>query len=167
MYENVRRPRSRRDGMLLVWILIAVFLLIALAAPVAWGAHLQLKYKAFVNDLTGSVLYGKEHGSVFAVDGDARRSIAPDRASRLYEIILTIGAGKPQKTAPEAEGLLLEFGDGSSLFFCEAFIPESGAEAGEGVYFRYTGAEGDVYAYDTPRLTYDVLHAAIFPGQAP
>ena len=167
MYENVRKPTSRRDGMLLVWICLAVILLIALAAPVAWGVHLQLQYKNFVNDLTDSVLYGKQHGSITVSQSGERSTVTSERASRLYEITLTIGAGKPQKSAPEADGLLLEFGDGSSLFFCPAFIPESGAEDTDGVYFRYTGSNGVEYAYDTPRLSYDVLYAAVFPGQSP
>ena len=37
MYDHVRKPSRRRDGMLLVWILTAVFLLIALAAALAIG----------------------------------------------------------------------------------------------------------------------------------
>ncbi len=163
MYENVRTPTRRRDGMLLIWILIAVFLLIALAAPVAWGAHLQLKYREFVNDLTESVLYAKGHSCLYAVSGDERTLVPDSRASRIYDIILTVGAGKPQKELPDGDGVLLDFGNGSSLHFWPTEIKELDPEANEGVFISYTDPAGETYAYDTASLTYDVLYAQVFP----
>lgn len=164
MYEKVRTASRRRDGMLLVWILIAVFLLIALAAPVAWGAHLQLKYREFVNDLTESVLYAKSHSCLYASSGDERALVPDSRASRIYDIILTVGAGKPQKELPNSEGVLLDFGNGSSLRFWPTEIEELDPEANEGVFISYTNPAGEIYAYDTASLSYDVLYAQAFPG---
>lgn len=165
MYDHVRKPSRRRDGMLLVWILTAVFLLIALAAPVAWGMHLQLEYREFVNDLTESVLYGKAHASIYTHAEGGKSLVSANNASRLYDLILTAGAGKPQKALPAGESLLLEFGDGSSLRFWPVEIEKTDPGDSDGTFVLYTDPTGGTYAYDTELLSYDALSVCVSPAK--
>lgn len=151
--------RSRRDFLLWGLIVGVALLAGALAVPLTQSGRILHAHHDFVQDLTDSALYGRRHGTTTVeVDGQPRET-SYDKVSRLIATISSLGMGRPSDHVPDEPGVRVEFGDGSSLSLWQVQITDPGRTADEGVLIRYVRADGDVFSYDTDRLSYeDVLH---------
>lgn len=139
------------------WLLGAAILLVAVAfaaalTPIVLSVHLNRRYEVFARDLAESVAYGQDHQSTFALGRGLDRPVTTEQSGVMLFYVLRAGVGQPKRHAPDEEGVLVTFGDGSSLWMCPAEITRSNRLSDVGTYFRYTGADGRVYAYETDQL---------------
>lgn len=136
----------------------AVALIVALAVPLVLSCGLIFRFQNYKQDLATSFSYGEEHDSMFVTLGDERTLVSDDRAKRLFSVIVDTGMGKPADVLPDEGGLLIEFGDGSTLEIWSVEITEGGRVSDTGVLISYRRSDGQTFSYDTDYLQYeDVL----------
>ena len=141
-----------------LWAIIAATgaLFLILLVPLIGTLHFMNSYHDFVHDLSESAMYGREHGSTtITLDGE-KQKISFDGVSDVIGNISDAGMGRPTKTEPDG-GVIISFGDGTSLTLSEVAIETESRLSDTGVLVRYTRADGSVYAYDSDRLGYEAL----------
>ncbi len=150
-----RQGRLKRDWALGACIIGAVTLLMILLLPLIGSLKTVHSYHGFIQDLADSSVYGKQHGTITATVDGVERSVPGKRADRLFTTVVDTGMGHPRKTVPETEGILIEYGDESSLRILPVDIRENGRISDTGVLFSYTRRDGNVFSYDTDKLEYE------------
>lgn len=151
----VRPTHSRRDFLFWGLIVGVAALAVVLAVPLVQSGRLLHAHHDFVQDLSASAAYGRQHGTTTVeVDGEARDA-SYDQVSRLIQAIVDLGMGKPSDAMPDDPGIVVSFGDGSTLALWPAAITEASRESDEGVLVRYVRPDGSVFSYDTDRITYE------------
>lgn len=164
--QRRRRPKPRRDWLLPASLVAAVLLIAAVIVPVIQSTREITRYRNFIGDLAESIAYGADSGALVLDTGEEERAVTNIQAEDLLIVIARSGQGKPNKTLPKDEGLLLTFGDGSTLRLCP--IRQSGTERPEDAptHVHYTGRDGKVYAYDTDQIVFrTVLRTLGLPWQ--
>ena len=152
-----RPARGRRDWPLGASVAVAVAIMALLIAGISIAVRLGYRHSNYIQDLSSSFAHGERHDSLRIDAGEGRQPLADSRATRLFTVISDAGMGKPSDAFPEDQGIELEFGDGCMLGIWPVTL-EGGQD---GVLLRYTCADGEVFAYDTDRLTIeDVRQAA-------
>lgn len=156
-----RAPRARRDWLLPASVVVAVLLAVVMMFPVIRSMHTVTQYRGFVRDLAESVAYGADNGTLTLAVNGAERSVTNIQAEDLLIVLSRTGPGIPRREPPEDEGLLLTFGDGSTLQLCPTTIRESGRPNDVFVHVRYTGQDGKVCAYDTDQILFQTVRRVL------
>lgn len=86
------------------------------------------------------------------------------QASSIYRMVISAGMGKERRDVPEGRAVTITFKDGSSLELRETAFTEKTAIRETGLFIKFTGPEGFTYKYDTDKLTFDSILAAL-PGK--
>lgn len=161
-----RRPRARRDWLLPASAVAAIALIVIFIAPVIRSAYGITRYRTFIGDLANSIAYGADGGTLeMTVDGE-EQTVANIRAEDLLIVISRAGQGRLNKKLPEDAGVLLTFGDGSTLQLCPTTMSGTGRSNDVFTHVHYTGKNGKVYAYDTEQLLFrTVLRTLGLPWQ--
>ena len=146
--------RPRRDWSFWAAVACAALMLVAVAVPLAQSMVLMHRYHGFVQDLSSSAAYGRNHGMEELVVGGEPREVSADQVSRLVQTLSHVGMGRPSDLVPDTPGATIGFGDGSSLSLWPVTIDEASRESDEGLLVRYVRADGTVFSYDTDRLSY-------------
>lgn len=162
-------PKRRRlDGLLAIAVTGAISLLIAVAIPLGCALSLSASHHRFIQDLSDSLLYAREHGTLeLVVDGEMRPGQL-DQAEWLYKLISDTGMGSPLSEVPDGEpdeSLTLSFGDGSTLSILPTTVRESDGTQAEGTIVSYVRADGHTFAYDTDQLAYRDIASRIAGAQ--
>jgi hypothetical protein len=139
------------------WLLGAAILLVAVAfaaalTPIVLSVHLNRRYEVFARDLAESVAYGQDNGTTYMQGRGLDRPVTDAQSGMMLFYIMRAGLGRPTPPPPHQEGVLVTFGDGSSLWMCPTAITRHNRLSDVGTYFRYTGSDGRVYAYETDQL---------------
>ena len=146
------------EAAVLSHILLILLVAVAFAAaltPIVLSVHLNRRYEVFARDLAESVAYGQDHQSTFALGRGLDRPVTTEQSGVMLFYVLRAGVGQPKRHAPDEEGVLVTFGDGSSLWMCPTAITRHNRLSDVGTYFRYTGSDGRVYAYVEPVLVFN------------
>ncbi len=153
MYESLRKKERapRRDWMLPSSVAAVAVLLILLAVPLGYAGRLMYRHHVYLQELAGSFVYGEDHSSIVLHEGEGSTRVSKSRASALYRMIADAGAGHPRKEQTDMSGVLLDFGDGTSLRISPSPYPKTE----DGVLLNYRNAEGEAYIYDTDALLYE------------
>ena len=141
-----------------LWAIIAatVVLVLALLIPLVGTLRFMNGYHDFIRELNESALYGREHGSTAITLDGTKQKPNFDGVSDVIGNISDAGVGKPSYAEPEG-GILIDFGDGTTLSLSPVAITTESRQSDTGVLVRYTRADGSVYAYDTDRMGYEAL----------
>ena len=156
-----KRRLLRRDWVLPASVAVAVLLAAVMMYPVIRSMRTITQYRAFVRDLAESVAYGADNGTLTLLADGAERSVTNIQAEDLLIVLSRTGAGIPRRRPPEDEGVLLTFGDGSTLQLCPTTIRESGRLNDVFVHVRYTGRDGKVCAYDTDQILFQTIQRVL------
>ena len=158
MTHATNAPQPRRDYLLAIAVIGAVVLLIAAAIPAGCAVSLMGRYHNFVQDLGGSLMYAREHGTLEAsVDGQVHKATL-QQVEHIYGRISDAGMGKPLDEPPKSSAsLAFTFGNGSALQLFPAKIEQSGKPTVEGLAVCFQRSDGRTFAYDTDRLSYQAL----------
>lgn len=146
-----------------LWAIIAatVVLVLALLIPLVGTLRFMNGYHDFMRELNESALYGREHGSTTITLDGTKQKPNFDGVSDAIGNISDASVGRPNDAEPNG-GILIAFGDGTTLSLSPVAITTENRLSDMGVLVRYTRADGSVYAYDTDRMSYealcDVLH---------
>ncbi len=152
-----RTPRARRDWLLPASLIAALLLIAAVIMPVIQSTRLIIDFRNFVGDLAESVAYGGDNGTmVLTVDGK-EREMTNIRAEDLLIVLARSGEGVPNRRLPNEEGILLTFGDGSSIRLCPTTIRNSDRPNEQFTHVHYTDQNGKVYAYDTEQILFRTI----------
>ena len=156
LYDAVdrhKKERRERGGSLRVPLLIALALLLTASFPLVSTVRAEHLYQRYESALTASDLYARENGTLTASFGGGKHPLDDDALSRIYGVIFNAGKGESVRETPEEEGLLLSFGDGSTLELWYRDV--QGARLyRDGSLLRYTDAQGWVYQYETKLVRY-------------
>ena len=160
MYENVKKQSGmRRDKRLWGAIAAALLLMLVILIPMGLSVRLMYHYRAYVDELTESFLYGERNGCLTAVWKGEETLIPQERATDLYTWIVDSGLGQIRKDVPEGDSLRLVFGDGTELTLIAVQFEEGARNSRSGVLLRYQEPNGRIFAYDTDRFT---LRTAVY-----
>lgn len=154
--ERHKKERRARGGTLWVPIVIAAVLLAVAAYPIVTTVRAEHRYQYYTGSFTESVLYAGEHDSMtVTLDGESDLGDEGE-LQQLYSLLIAAGKGTERKTVPEDGGLLVTFGDGSTL---EAWYTDvQGAiRYSDCTAIRYTDASGWQYCYETRFVRYSLL----------
>lgn len=167
MYERTRHSRTpKRDVPLRLWIIGGVALLILLAVPLFFAGRSQYRFRGFVKDMMSSTLYAREHGGVTCTLEGEDLPLTSNQVSGIYQTLTVAGGGKTRKELPEAEELVIDFGDGSSLRLWGTKIVEPNEKKlVNGVVVSYVDQEGKTFSYDTDQIDLRAFSAHL-PGEA-
>ena len=162
MKSKAEAPRHRvRDSLLIAAVTGALSLLIAIAVPAGCAVSLMGKYHRFIQDLGSSMMYAREHDTLeMTIDGETRTD-QMDKAEQLYQLISDTGMGSPLSELPDGEPLTLTFGDGSALQVFPTTINEADGTTADGAIISYTSLDGNVFSYDTDKITYEDIVSRI------
>ena len=144
------------DWQMCVIVVGVVALFLALLIPFAKTVTLMLDYNSFLMDVTQSATYARDHDACTITFDGASEDVLYDGISRALDHIADVGMGSPNDTEPEG-GVVIDFGDGSTLSLSEVPIDSATRENDTGVLVRYVRADGSAFAYDSDRLSYDAL----------
>lgn len=144
------------DWQLGLIIAATVVMFLILLVPLIGTLGFMNSYHEFIRDVSESARYGREHGSsTIALDGELQK-IDFDGISDVIGNLTDAGMGRPSDAKPEG-GIVISFGDGTSLSLNEVPIETESRLSDAGVLVRYTRADGSVYAYDSDRLGFEAL----------
>ena len=147
MYERIDRHAARkpkRDLSLVPHVVLIIVLSVVLIVPIGCMCLTMYRFQCFKQDLAASMAHAEDAGI-----------LDRDRANRFFGTVVDAGMGKPQDAIPTWEPARIEFGDGSTLELWQVAI--DGDSDTPGTFIRYTRADGDVFAYDTDRLDFQLL----------
>ncbi len=162
LYDAVdrhKRERRERGGTLRVPLLIALALLIVAAFPIVSTVRAEHRYQRYMSSLTESDLYARENGSLTTTLGGETAALDSDALSRIYGTIFAAGKGEAVSGTPQEDGLLLSFGDGSTLEVWYRDIQGARLYL-DGSLLRYTDPQGWSYQYETKLVRYSLLKAS-------
>lgn len=159
LYDAVARHEKERHahgGTLWLPILVAAVLLLVAAYPIVTTVRAEHRYQYYTGALTESTVYAGEHASMTTTLDGASEPADEATVQQLYSLLIGAGKGTERKTVPESEGLLVTFGDGSTL---EAWYTDvQGAVSySDCTAFRYTDPSGWQYCYETRFVRYSLL----------
>lgn len=159
LYDAVERHKSARrarSGSLKLPVLIALVLLAVAAYPIVSTVRAEHRYQYYTGSLTESVLYAGEHASMTTTLDGVSEPADEATVQQLYSLLIAAGKGTERKTVPEGEGLLVTFGDGSTL---EAWYTDvrGAVNYSDCAAFRYTAPSGWQYCYETRFVRYSLL----------
>ena len=148
-----KKPRTRKDYLLLVIILIAILVFAIAVSPIVFSLKASGHYRQFTDAYTDAMnaSHARDRISI-TTDGESFQ-VPISAASEIYNKILYAGMGKEQKKQPGEAAVIIEFLDGSRIEFQESAIPESSAIRDTGLFIRFIGSDGFIYQYDTDKLT--------------
>ena len=141
-----------RDWLLRGAIALVVVAFILALTPIVLSVHLNRRFEVFGRDLAESVAYGQDNGTTYMQGRGLDRPVTDAQSGMMLFYIMRAGLGRPTRHAPDEEGVLVTFGDGSSLWLCPTAITRHHRLSDVGTYFRYTGSDGRVDAYETDQL---------------
>lgn len=154
--EHKRSWLQAHDWQLGLIIAATATLFLVLLVPLISTLSFMNSYHEFIQSVSESARYGREHGTTTITrDGDAQK-ISFDGVSDVIGNLTDAGMGKPSKAEPDG-GIAISFGDGTSLSLSPVAIETTSRLSDTGVLVRYTRADGSVYAYDSDRLGYEAL----------
>lgn len=131
-------------------------LFLVLLVPLIGTLSFMNSYHEFIQDVSESARYGREHGTTtITLDGEPQK-VSFDGVSEVIGNLTDAGMGRPTKAQADG-GILIGFGDGTSLSLSRISIDTTSRLSDTGVLVRYTRADGSVYAYDSDRLGYEAL----------
>jgi len=148
--------RPKRDWLLWGTLGIATLMLLGALVPLFSATRMSRRHHAYLLDLSSSLVYAQQHGTLSATRDGERIEVSSAQASRLYEMLADMGMGHPREDEP-VDGVCLTFGDGSSLALWPVAITEAGGSADEGVAVCYVNADGKPFCYDTDLARFDDL----------
>ena len=158
MYKQVRsRKRAGRNAPLGIAVAACVLIFAVVLGGFLWGLHYQMCYRQFVGDLSNSTVYAYERQSLQAqVDGELLR-VSGENMYGIYRYIISAGAGRVTRTLPEAEGVLLDYGDGSTLELWDVDSEGYAPVRERSLLLCYTDTQGSAYIYATDKLTLETI----------
>ena len=137
-------------------ILAVVALFLALLIPLISTLRLMGGYHDFIRDLSASAAYGREHSTTtVTLDGELQKPNF-DGIGEAIGCISDAGMGRTSDAEPEG-GVLISFGDGTTLSLSPVAITTDERQNDTGVLVRYTREDGSAFAYDSDRLGYEAL----------
>lgn len=158
MYERIkayRRPRG--NGPLWLGLLACLLIIAVVIGLIAWAYWYQMRFRAFVRDLSDSTVYAYEHDCLRAeVDGQSVQ-VSAEYAYAIYADISTAGPGRIDTAPDEAPAAVLDYGDGSRMEVWSVKLVNSSTDLEYGLFVRYTDREGGTYAYDTDQLPLEAV----------
>lgn len=153
--------KTKRDWPLQTIVIGVIIIAVIVLLPFFYFMRSSYRYHHYVKEMTSSFVYGESKNTIGVSLDDEQLRVKKAGAQRLYSVITQTGMGKPAAEAPEAEGMVISFGDGALLDIRPAVITDKGRESDTGVYFCYTNTEGKTFAYDTDRLQYENLRVIV------
>ena len=145
-----------------LWAILAVAVGISLAIliPLISSLRLTLGYNDFMRDVSGSASYGREHGTTVIMFDGVRQKPNVDGVSRVIETLSDAGMGRPSDEVAES-GVVISFGDGTSLSLNEVTIDGATKQGDLGVLVCFERQDGSIYAYDSDHMSYEALCATL------
>lgn len=159
--SSKKKRKTKRDILLAALIVIVAAVFIFCLLPIINGGILIRGYQEFKDRYNDSMLYMRSHSGAVVSDGAEEYMITPDSCSRIYNLILTIGMGKPQKEAPAGSPLIINFQDGSRICIWQCEITDKARVSDTGIFIRYEDTDGYVYQYDTDLLQLESITNAL------
>ena len=163
MYARVlahRRPR--RPKTLKVTGAVCAIMLLAVLVLAGWSVRQQLRFRAFVGDLSDGITYAYENDCLRAeVDGTQIR-VSGKNIYKVYNYILQGKAGREQRQVPQEPcAASMEFGNGAAL---RLWAVDAGGGS-KNLLLSFQNPEGDTYTYTTTRLLLENFTTNyLFPG---
>ena len=147
---------QRHDWQLFAIIAVTIALFLVLLVPLIGTLRFMNGFHEFIQDVTASARYGREHRTTTITLNGERQKANFDGVSSVIGSLTDAGMGRPNDVMPNG-GIAIEFGDGSGLSLSEVSITTASRQNDEGVLVRYTRPDGSVYSYDTDRMTFEAL----------
>lgn len=161
MYEILDRHvsaarRPKRDWKLFAAIALAAIMLVAIATSVGRAVQYSHQYHVFVQDVSNSLVYARQHHSLDVTRDGEPLDVEAKQVSVAIRALTQVGMGRPNAQEPDG-GILITFGDGSSLQLTGVALEDDAAQSDVGLLVRYAYPDGHVYAYDTDQLKLEDL----------
>lgn len=158
LYEQVKGGRKPKGNQLLWMILAVCLVLLGIAiALILWSCRYQLRYRAFVSDLSNSTVYASKNHCLRAESDGQTVRLSTENAYKVYVEIVSAGPGRLGKAPGEEPAAVLDYGDGSRVEFWSVKLVNSSTDREYGLFLRYTSQEGKTYAYDTDRVSLEKM----------
>lgn len=164
MYQAVQRYRnSKGNRSLWLWLAACLLVCAVVIGVMIWGYWFQMRFRAFVSDLSDSTTYAYRNDCLRAeIDGVSVR-VTGENMYQIYNAIVSAGPGRLGSAPDEAPAALLDYGDGSRMEVWSVRLVNSSTDLEYGLFLRYTGPEGSVYAYDTDQLALSAVTHCLSP----
>ena len=155
MYARIlseRRPH--RSRVLTVAVTACSALILTMIFLFAWSIRYQLRFRAFVGDLSESITYAYAHDSLRAdVDGERIR-VSGENMYKIYNYIVLGGSGREKRAVPEEPwAVSLDFGDGATLRLWTVDSQGYKPARERSLLLCFEDPDGKVYRYATANLS--------------
>ncbi len=163
-WNMVRWKHTKKDYLIRGAIALAIIIFVIFLIAIVQSALMVNKYHKYVENYTDSINHAHKNGGIMVEHGGESFRLQKERASNLYNIVVTAGMGKTQKAPPEgADIYTLSFPDGSTMLLAETDIPEKNRENDVGVYISFTNKDGETYQYDTDLIDPGLIRKTLRP----
>lgn len=159
MYEELgtqkRKMENNRKLVMLICICAAVLLLVT---ALLIGAYLYYgSFRQFVGDFSSATSVTYRKGSVSVTTQEESFVLSGENVYFVYNAIVNAGRGRLAEAPERAPDAVLDYQFGGVLELWEVDLKDSSSRTENGLFIRFTNLRGEVYAYDTDRLTLDRL----------
>lgn len=155
---TVKKPR--RPWMLQAAVILCSTVILAVVFLFGWSVRYQLRYRAFVKDLSSSITYAYAHDSLQAdVDGELIR-VSDENMYKIYNYILQGGSGRERRKLPQEDcAAALYFGNGSTLRLWTVASQGYQPPREKSLLLCFEDRGGEVYLYANANLTLETFTA--------
>lgn len=166
MYARVQtNRRSKRDIGLWVALAACVLVLLLCIAPMVWGCWYQLRFRAFVSELSDCTVYAYENDCLSLETGGQTLLLDGEEGYNLYRRLCDAGPGRLGSVPQEAPAAVVDYGNGAAMELWSVKLVNSGTNREYGLFLCYTSPAGEQFAYDTDQLTAESVIQRLITAQ--
>ena len=154
MYDRILKKKKPRphQGLKISVVLVTLVFLFGVGTVVSL-VNYRVQYQQYSVDFAKSISSACEASSMRVfIDGEVR-SIAEDNAHKIGSYILFAKSGWPEREKPVEEGVLIEFGNGSTMEMWAVPYKDSRKKT----ILWYTYSDGRTYGYSSVRISLGTL----------
>ena len=159
MYEDITAKETKSVGnrKLTVYVCISVAILLFVMTLLIGGYMYYGSFRTFVTDFSNATSVTYRKGSVTVTTETETFTLSDENVYFVYNSIVNAGRGRLGQPPERAADVVLHYQFGGKLELWEVKLDDRQSRTDQGLFLRFTNLTGEVYAYDTDRLTLDRL----------
>ena len=159
MYEKLITKKQKIVGnkKLVTMVSISVAILLFVTALLLGGYLYYGSFRIFVQDFSRATSVNYRKGSVTVTTEEENFVLTDENVYYVYNAIVNAGRGRLAEAPERKPDALLKYQFGGTLELWEVDLKNTSSQRDSGLFLRFTNMDGEVYAYDTDRLTLDRL----------
>ena len=159
IYEDITEKKQKSAGnrKLAIYVSISVAVLLFVTALLLGGYLYYGSFRTFVTDFSNATSVTYRKGSVTVVTEEETFTLSDENVYFVYNSIVNAGRGRLGQPPERKPDVVLQYQFGGTLELWEVQLDDGQSRRDQGLFLRFTNLTGEVYAYDTDRLTLDRL----------